>query len=423
MSQNKYDRLSEVSLMTTYMLSLKHLDISHNILRYGEEESCNWSRNISWLNLASNSLTESVFQCLPVNIKTLILENNLISRIPKELNYMGYLEELNLASNHLTHLPDCTYFSSLKVLNAENNRILYPSPEFIQSCQGLKQIRVGHNSFQCSCEIRYFISVERKSPGKLVGWPDSYVCGTPKYIKGTKLKHFYLPEIQCNVLLLIPVIVVPTVVIFLIMLGLCLYFDVPWYLRMIWQWTRTKHRNISSYKKRQLYQKDLLFHAFLSYSQHDYYWVKNIFLPNVEKDNRFIRICHHEKNFVPGKSIIENIVSCIEKSHKCIFILSHHFIQSEWCHYELYFAQHKLYSENSNNLILILLEPIPQYLIPTKYYKLKNLMAQRTYLEWPKEESKCGLFWANLRLAININLTDCQMQHSCSEPSICNTSV
>jgi len=52
-----------------------------------------------------------------------------------------------------------------------------------------------------------------------------------------------------------------------------------------------------------------------------------------------------------------------------------------------------------------LLEPIPPYVIPARYHKLKALMAKRTYLEWPKERSKHALFWANLRAAISINLS------------------
>nr|XP_031540736.1 toll-like receptor 1 [Vicugna pacos] len=125
---------------------------------------------------------------------------------------------------------------------------------------------------------------------------------------------------------------------------------------------------------------------------------------NLEKED--IKICLHERNFVPGKSIMENIINCIEKSYKSIFVLSPNFVQSEWCHYELYFAHHNLFHEGSNNLILILLDPIPQYSIPSSYHKLRALMAQRTYLEWPKEKSKHGLFWANLRASINIKLME-----------------
>ncbi|NXV70152.1 TLR6 protein, partial [Molothrus ater] len=148
----------------------------------------------------------------------------------------------------------------------------------------------------------------------------------------------------------------------------------------------------------------LQFHAFISYSERDSPWVKNELIPNLERGEGSVQLCQHERNFIPGKSIVENIINCIEKSYRSIFVLSPNFVQSEWCHYELYFAHHKLFSENSNSLILILLEPIPPYLIPARYHKLKALMAKRTYMEWPKERSKRALFWANLRAAISINL-------------------
>ncbi|KAM4706458.1 toll-like receptor 6 isoform 1-T2 [Discoglossus pictus] len=417
LGQNKLESLLKISSMTRHMTALEYLGVRKNSLFY-DEGDCNWSQSIKALNLEFNEFTETVFQCLPINIKHLFLKTNKVSQIPMGLSHMDHLEELNLASNQLLDLPNCTYFSNLTFLNVESNRILYPSPKSIQSCQSSKQIRAGHNPFMCGCEIRSFINIERRSPGKLIGWPDTYLCEKPEAIKGIKLSNFYIPEIQCNVLLLIPIIVVPTVTIFAVIFGLCKYFDVPWFLKMIWQWTRTKHRIRSTNKNYQLLQNELFFHAFVSYSEHDSSWVKNILLPNVEKDDGSVRICQHERNFIPGKSIIENIVNCIDKSYKSIFILSPRFVQSEWCHYELYFAHHKLYNENSDNLILILLEPIPQYLIPSRYYKLKALMAQRTYLEWPSEKNKQGLFWANLRASININLPEHELQSSCSEPSI-----
>ncbi|XP_008570883.1 PREDICTED: toll-like receptor 6 [Galeopterus variegatus] len=96
--------------------------------------------------------------------------------------------------------------------------------------------------------------------------------------------------------------------------------------------------------------------------------------------------------------------STLVRLETLIFVLSPNFVQSEWCHYELYFAHHNLFHEGSDNLILILLEPIPQNSIPSKYHKLRALMTQRTYLEWPKEKSKHGLFWANVRAAFNMKL-------------------
>ncbi|XP_060633808.2 toll-like receptor 1 [Anolis sagrei] len=403
LQRNKFKNLFRVSLMTSTMKSLKYLDMSKNLLqcKYNRNK-CHWGENLVILNLASNMLSESVFRCLPPNIQILDLQSNNILNIPKDTMKLRSLEEINLASNKLADLPGCLPFESLRVLNVEMNSIVSPSSEFYHSCQSTKELRAGQNPFRCSCELREFINLEGQGLMKLVGWPGSYMCWYPEHLREIKLEDFHVSEILCNTTLLITVIAIATIVGAAIMFFLCFYFHIPWYLKMIWQWTRVKHRNWKN--QPEVPPKGLQFHAFVSYSEHDSDWVKTVLIPNLEKEDGSIRICQHERNFVAGKSIVENIIDCIEKSYKSIFVLSPNFVQSEWCHYELYFAHHKLFSEDVYGLILVLLEPIPSYIIPARYHKLKALMAKRTYLEWPKEKSKHGLFWANLRAAIQIKL-------------------
>ncbi|KGL93180.1 Toll-like receptor 6, partial [Charadrius vociferus] len=356
LQRNKFESLSKASFMTSRMKSLKYLDISSNLLSHDAAGvQCQWAESLSELDLSSNQLTDSVFECLPVNIEKLKLQNNQISSVPKGTAELKSLKELNLASNRLADLPGCSGFASLEFLNTEMNLILTPSADFFQSCPRVRELQAGHNPFKCSCELQDFIRLERQSGGKLFGWPEAYVCEYPEDLQGTQLKE-----------------------------------------------TQTKRRAWHNHPEEQ--ETGLQFHAFISYSERDSLWVKNELIPNLEKGEGCVQLCQHERNFIPGKSIVENIINCIEKSYKSIFVLSPNFVQSEWCHYELYFAHHKLFSENSNSLILILLEPIPPYIIPARYHKLKALMAKRTYLEWPKERSKRALFWANLRAAISINL-------------------
>ncbi|KAG2466043.1 TLR1 protein, partial [Polypterus senegalus] len=242
-----------------------------------------------------------------------------------------------------------------------------------------------------------------KSRITLLGWPDLYSCSEPEALNGTLLEEFHMFEISCNLALLLTAILIPLIVIVISIAVLCKHFDAPWYLRMMWQWTQTKQRA----KTKQILEtrRDLAYNAFVSYSQDDSSWVKEYLLPNLEEMGK-LKICYHERNFIAGKSIIENIITCIEKSYKSIFVLSTNFISSEWCHYELYFAQHELLSESSENLILILLEPIHQHMIPSKYYKLKDLMSRKTYMEWPQDKNKHKLFWDILRSSIEINLPE-----------------
>ncbi|XP_007522853.2 toll-like receptor 6 [Erinaceus europaeus] len=403
LQKNELKELFKVGLMTKDMQSLEILDVSWNSLNYDRYDGiCTWAQSIVMLNLSSNILTESVFRCLPPRVKVLDLHSNRIRSIPRDVNNLEALQVLNVASNFLTNLPGCGAFSSLSALIIDYNSISSPSVDFFQSCQNIRSVKAGNNPFQCTCELREFVQRMGQVSREVVeDWPGSYQCDYPESFKGTALKDFHMSQLSCNTTLLIVTIVVIVLVLGSTTVMLCIYFDVLWYLRMMCHWTQTRQRARNTPLAE--LQRNLQFHAFISYSEHDSAWVKNELVPCLEKEN--IRICLHERNFVPGKSIIENIINCIEKSYKSIFVLSPNFVQSEWCHYELYFAHHNLFHEGSDNLILILLEPIPQNNIPSKYHKLKALMTQRTYLEWPKEKSKHGLFWANITAAFHMKLT------------------
>ncbi|XP_023421612.2 toll-like receptor 1 isoform X1 [Cavia porcellus] len=402
LKMNQLKQLANIILMTKEMKSLQQLDISQNSLRYDEyENTCSWAESLLSLNMSSNTLTDSVFRCLPPKVKVLDLHNNRITNIPKDVTSLESLQELNVAFNSLADLPGCGTFRSLSALIIDHNSISHPTTDFFQSCQEMRSVKAGNNPFQCTCELREFIkNMDQVSREVVWDWPDSYKCHYPESHKGILLKDFHVSPLSCNTTLLIVTIVTTVLVLAASVTFLCWYFDLPWYVRMICQWTHTRRR-ARNVPLEEL-QRNLQFHAFISYSGHDSAWVKNELLPNLEKEN--LQICLHERNFVPGKSIVENIITCIEKSYKSIFVLSPNFIQSEWCHYELYFAHHNLFHAAFDNLILVLLEPIPQYSIPHSYHKLKSLMEQRTYLKWPTEKSKHALFWANLRAAINVNL-------------------
>ncbi|XP_075400550.1 toll-like receptor 1 [Tenrec ecaudatus] len=400
---NQLKELAKIVHMTKDMKSLQKLDISQNSLRYETEINCPWTRSLLILNMSSNILTDSVFRCLPPKVTVLDLHNNRIKSIPKDVTSLEALEELNVAFNSFTDLPGCGTLGSLSVLLIAHNAISQPSEKFFSTCQRMRSMKAGNNPFQCSCELRDFIkNISHISSDVVEDWPEAYNCAYPESYKDTALKDFHVSELACNTTLLIGTIGIIMLVLTATVTFMCICLDLPWYLRMVCQWTQARHRarNIPLEEL----QRNVQFHAFISYSGHDSAWVKNELLPNLEREG--IRICLHERNFVAGKSIVENIINFIEQSYKSIFVLSPNFVQSEWCHYELYFAHHKLFHEGADNLILILLESIPQYTIPSNYHKLKTLMARKTYLEWPKEKSKHGLFWANLRAAISIKLME-----------------
>ncbi|ERE92545.1 toll-like receptor [Cricetulus griseus] len=131
----------------------------------------------------------------------------------------------------------------------------------------------------------------------------------------------------------------------------------------------------------------------LCYCEQDSYWVENLMVQQLENSEPPFKLCLHKRDFVPGKWIIDNIIDSIEKSHKTLFVLSENFVRSEWCKYELDFSHFRLFDENNDAGILVLLEPIEKKAIPQRFCKLRKIMNTKTYLEWPLDEGQQEVFW------------------------------
>ncbi|XP_035016681.2 toll-like receptor 1 [Hippoglossus stenolepis] len=407
---NNLKSLQLLSQRMQHMKSLQHLDLSLNSLYYEGTDECVWPPNITNMTLSSNRLTDSVFKCLPEGTETLDLQNNQVSVVSSSIFKMENLKSLNLIANRLRDLPVCHGFPKLNELLLRSNSLHAPSVRRLDTCPELRTLDVSYNPFTCTCALRGFIRLgiesERNNSHtgiELLSWPVEYYCTYPEDARDTILKDIWIPEVTCNVGILAATILCPAVVVILAVVTLCHRLDIPWYMGMIWKWTRAKHRA----RTRQVRPEDLIgveFHAFVSYSQHDTDWVHDSLLPNLEGPAGGLRICLHEKHFVPGKTVVENIIGCVEKSRRSLFVLSAHFVKSDWCHYELYFASHQRLSRGSDSIVLVLLEPLPQYTIPSKYYQLKAMMGRHTYLEWPQDMAKHRLFWVNLRAALQADL-------------------
>ncbi|KAL0171889.1 hypothetical protein M9458_032200, partial [Cirrhinus mrigala] len=80
-----------------------------------------------------------------------------------------------------------------------------------------------------------------------------------------------------------------------------------------------------------------------------------------------------------------------------IFVLSRSFVNSDWCNYELYFAQQRAIGKTFSDVILIVKEPIDPTSLPSKFCKLKRMLNTKTYLEWPQQPTEQSFFWVQLR--------------------------
>ncbi|XP_054734695.1 toll-like receptor 3 [Anastrepha obliqua] len=147
----------------------------------------------------------------------------------------------------------------------------------------------------------------------------------------------------------------------------------------------------------------MIYDIFISYCQSDRNWVLEELIPNVEEAGN-ISICLHERDFQIGVAILENIISCMDRSRALMLIISSNFLLSHWCQFEMHLAQHRIFELSKEHLIIVFLEDIPRNKRPKA---LQYLMEVKTYIKWPgvkgsaikPEERK--YFWKRLQRSLD----------------------
>ncbi|NXI75677.1 TLR22 protein, partial [Rhipidura dahli] len=389
LSQNSLSDLEMTSKSLSHLGNLIVLDISQN--NFGEiPDACEWPETLKYLNLSSTQIPE-ITTCIPATLEVLdVSENNL-----KEFRLqLPFLKELYLTKNQLKALPGATPIPNLVALSVRRNKLSSFSKEEFESFTRMELLDASENNFICSCEFLSFIHHEPGVARVLVGWPEQYVCDSPLAVRGAQVGAVRLSLMECRRSLVVSLICVLVFLAILLLVVLGYKYHMVWYVRMTWAWLQAKR------KPKRAPPKDVCYDAFVSYSENDSDWVENIMVRELEQACPPFRLCLHKRDFVPGKWIVDNIIDSIEKSRKTLFVLSEHFVQSEWCKYELDFSHFRLFDENNDTAILILLEPIQSKAIPKRFCKLRKIMNTKTYLEWPFEEEQQEMFWFNLKTAL-----------------------
>ncbi|XP_013382818.1 toll-like receptor 2 [Lingula anatina] len=354
-----------------------------------------------------------------VPLRRLILASNSISKLPNNMfSHLPHLEYLDLSDNHMENVD--TVFDSLTslvFLNLRKNKLVtIDIGSILGTNPRLHFLNIELNRFSCSCDSSSFSEWLRHTTTKVYGARQK--CSEPAEYQNTALEDFNPPWITCGNHLITVVFccIGAGVLIIGAVAGLVAYFRLDivywWHLRRL---NRRRHGYIRCGDRQEQYEYD----AFVAHNSRDEAWVVRQFLPHVEGQGQgrnmlqgqgqgqgyeqgrdiFFNVCIHSRNFLPGDYIIDSIVEKMEASKAVILIISQHFLQSDWCRYEIDIAQAKVLRERRKSLIVVFLERIP----PDQLPKTLRLMKRHvTYLEWPEEENdgKREEFWKKLKLAL-----------------------
>uniref|UniRef100_A0A673M1S1 Toll-like receptor 2 n=1 Tax=Sinocyclocheilus rhinocerous TaxID=307959 RepID=A0A673M1S1_9TELE len=386
-------------ITTVLLKKLEYLDLSQNLLSdltiaptlstsFGAYQNSSLLTYITYLDLSHNSFVSMPEKC---SWPATLSENDLMvfnQRFPQ-------LITLILTGNRFIKLPQWDLIPRPQTLLIQRNALRMFNRSDLKRFKNLQCLEAGDNNFVCSCE---FVSFFKQDVDLFITLRDShrnYVCDTPFTLRGDSIDSVRLSVFECY---MIPAVSVLCSVI-IIALGLivvtCHKLHAIWYLQMTKAWIQAKRKPAVG-----RLAEELRYDAFVSYSQHDAEWVEEILVPELEIAHPTFALCLHKRDFQPGRWIVDNIIDSNEKSHRTLFVLSEHFVTSEWCRYELDYSHFRIVDEHNDSAVLVLLEPIKKETIPKRFCKLRKIMNSRTYLEWPEEEEKRSEFWSNLRAAL-----------------------
>ncbi|XP_013403515.1 toll-like receptor 1 [Lingula anatina] len=329
------------------------------------------------------------------------LPANMFSKVPR-------LEYLDLSSNFLKSIDSSiNVLYSLVHLNLSNNRLFTVDVDMLQQNTALRYLNVEKNNFFCTCEnSRFSAWIRNPTIRALEG--DYQTCGVPAELTNTRLRDFDPDWITCYTVPFVFICVGAGVVVVAGLASIVAYHR----LDIVYCWhLRRQSRFRKSYVRCNKNQAHYEYDAFVAYAGSSEEWIVRQFLPHVEGEGQStdqgqgkgqdisFKVCIHSRDFLPGEYIIDNIVEKMEASRATILIISHNFIKSDWCKYEVDITQAKVLRERRGAIIVVFLEQIPYKQLPKTLRLMKRHV---TYLEWPEEENehKRAEFWKKMKLSL-----------------------
>ncbi|XP_066562019.1 toll-like receptor 8 [Amia ocellicauda] len=433
LSQNNIFTLTNKELSSK---SLKELHFQNNQLHvlWKENDHSYWGifknlLNLLHLDISNNKLKtipSGVYSHLPQNLTTFILsKNELISFDWKKLKHFKHLKVLNLGGNKLScvtaHLSN--YSKTLELLVLSNNYIARLTGGFLQGAKylfyldlsynkmkiinesdlftgpdsNLKTFSLKGNPFDCTCDILDLILWIKNNDIDIPLLASDVTCAMPADRKGKSIITFDLKEcvddsIAAIISFLTSFLILCTMAVAVMMH--VFYWDV-WYL---YHFSKAK---IKGY--RYLASTDNIYNAFITYDTKDPVvtdWVFNHLRVQLEeKGEKFLPICLEERDWHPGAPVIDNLSQSIRQSRKTVFVLTERYVNSGNFRLAFYLAHQRLLDDNTDVIVLVLLEPVLQY---SQFFRLRKRLCRKTILEWPKNPHAEDWFWQSLRNVIRL---------------------
>ncbi len=305
-----------------------------------------------WVDCRKQRILELPYH-LPDNSNYLTIANNSLQNILVPIPiYVRHLHTLDLSMNELSDVP-YTLFTEMpngSTLNLHGNR-LQGLPKELQKHDIEIFVTLSGNTITCDCNNGWLHYWVRRNRRQIIN-VDDMICakGNPQgeAILDTDINDFVCQ--QKDMTGFITSGCIGGFVIFISIIAIVIYRkrgEIKLYLFMHYNWRPFDKSDDSD-------TTELKYDAFVSYNTRDYKWVCHTLRPQLEYIPSPYKLCIHDRDFLVGAPIEENIMNSIKYSRRMIMVLSNNFLKSDWCILEFRSAHLRAMKERSNYLIVVL---------------------------------------------------------------------
>ncbi|XP_072048543.1 uncharacterized protein [Amphiura filiformis] len=383
--------------LTEAEINVPQLQILHmaQVRLYDQQLAINYVRNITRVLKLFKSH----------NLQILDLSSNDISTIDKEdAMLMRNLTELDLSNNQLTSLGNLHNLKYMQTLFLSGNKLRDVIESFLSksSHPRLQSVNLNNNPLVCDCSIvalRNWLLTDKQV--FLYGYSAedaNYCCSSPDSKQGFSITEIAL-ECKPKLWMYISIGIACFIVVVITTIIVVRYRWHIQYIRFLLFNRRPYQNNLINNGDDVLGDDEdedgvPRYDAYVIYHVQDEDWVDGELLANIEEGEEPFRLCLKTRDIRAGRLILNELSLHIQRSRKIIAILSPHFVDDNWCHFELNMAHRRLLEENPNVLIFILLEELPQRRLTLL---LRQLFCRVLCLKWPGDGYGQYLFWQRLR--------------------------
>ncbi|KAK3085867.1 hypothetical protein FSP39_009828 [Pinctada imbricata] len=368
--------------------------VSKNVCIYKNLKLYDNSRNPALgMNPVGSLLQSSSYPVLQVMNLSRVHLNEIPHQLRKWRLYFPRLNYLDLSFNNLSEVNSVVEIGrsedndTLGVIDLRNNKIKLLTKENLESYMRHKFVKVDirDNPFVCDCRMNtvkeFLLGNGHKLP-KQYDYLYGLRCTAPSNLKGRRIMKLSADEFGCekssrrlemNTIIILSAL--SAVIIIITIVVVVFRNEIP-----VLIFTRIYiHITCGSLK----IKDDKSYDAFVAFSEENEDWVIRTLIPRLEHPDKppSFEVCIHQRDFLLGAAIVDNIFTCVKNSRHSIFIISKAFLKSEWCLMEFRAALQQSLKDKTHNLIMVLYEDISdteidedlrRYLKAVTYVKIED---------------------------------------------------